>query len=566
MPRHRFSWVKEPALLAALACGACGLWLVYIMPYGLFSGDEGVKLVQSLTLLENDWQSAAIPYRGADLDPGGEHLPLRPPFVWQHEDAWYGIYSMLFTSAGALAWEAGGLRAVFLLSWLGAATALVLLARLAKRAVGPKWATAVVVATAVASPLLLYGTLNFEHTWACAAVLGCLGLLARPGSTRRVWTAAGVLLGLGAAIRPELYAFSAGVIAFSLVLWGWRWETLRRLVWVGTGAVLVGGIDVISKAMMFGSFHPNLQVSGLPPTTYQINFTRLVPLEIQGLGLVLLSGALLIGWLPAMGKVSRLAKWMAGVVLVLTWARLAWLALAAVTPSVFSDTRTIIGLFAATPLAVLGLLRGAKTDRETGGSELGAACGAAAIGFVVAVVAILIPGFIGGLELGSRYLLPAVPLLLVAGADHLRGQEGKPYRRVAIATCLPLVALSLQATFENGISTYLIRQHTSRLLSGVEETGVEDVVTRHFWIPQLLAPLYFEKRIYLYPDDELLRRMLEKGRDRVVGVDLMVGIFSGDQVKVTRDRVVMKPGHVMSYRLWPSGQSESKSIDISEGP
>ena len=551
MNRLRLSLAHQPALLTALAGAALGLWLVYLMPRGLFSGDEGVKLVQSLSLLESDWQSPAIPYPGADLDPGEDHLPLRPPFIWQHEDAWYGIYSLIYTSAAALAWEMGGLRAVFLLSWLGAATALVLLAGLAQRAVGPNWATAVVVAAALASPLLLYGTLNFEHAWACAVVLGCLSLLARPDSTRRAWFGAGALLGLGATIRPELYAFSVGVTAFALVLWGWRWATLRRLVWIGSGAALVSGIDAISRKVMFGSFHPNLQASGLPPTTYDINFTRLVPLEIQGFGLVVLAAALLIGWLPAVGKVSRLAKWLAGAALALTFARLAWLALAAVTPSRLADTRTIIGLFAATPLALLGLLRGAGTDREDGGSVLGAACGAAAIGFVVVVVAILIPGFIGGLELGSRYLLPTVPLFLIAGADYLRGQEGKLRRWVALAACLPLAALSLQASFENGISAYLIRQHSSRLLAGVEETGVDDVVTRHFWIPQLLAPLYFEKRIYLYPDDELLRRMMEKGRQRVVGVDLMVGIYSGDRVKVTRDRVVMKPGHVMSYRLWP---------------
>jgi hypothetical protein len=140
---------------------------------------------------------------------------------------------------------------------------------------------------------------------------------------------------------------------------------------------------------------------------------------------------------------------------------------------------------------------------------------------------------------------------LIAGADYLRGLEGRTYRWVAMAACLPLVALSLQATVVNGMSTYLIRQHTSRLLSGVEEAGVVDVVTRHFWIPHLLAPLYFERRIYLNPNDELLRRMMEKGRRRVVGVDLMVGIYSGDRVKVTRDRVLFKPGHVMSYRLGP---------------
>ncbi len=551
MTRHKLSLAQQTALLAALAGAALGIWLVYLMPYGLFSGDEGVKLVQSLSLLESDWQSLAIPYPGADLDPGEEHLPLQPPFVWQHENAWYGIYSLVYTSVTALAWKVGGLRAVFLWSWLGAATALVSLAWLANRAVGPRWAAGVVAATALASPLLLYGTLNFEHTWACAAALACIGLLGRPGSTSRSWFAAGALLGLGATVRPELYAFSVGVTAFSLVLWGWHWETLRRLVVVGAGTVLVTGIDLVSKAILFGSFHPNLQASGLPSTTYAINFTRLVPLDIQESGLLALAAALLVGWLPAMGKASRIAKWLAGVVLALVFSRLAWLALAAVTPSMFGDTRTVVGLFAATPLALVGLLRGCRKDPTTGGSKLGAACGAAAIGFSGAVVAIRIPGFIGGLELGSRYLLPAVPFLLIAGADYLRGLEGRTYRWVAMAACLPLVALSLQATVVNGMSTYLIRQHTSRLLSGVEEAGVVDVVTRHFWIPHLLAPLYFERRIYLNPNDELLRRMMEKGRRRVVGVDLMVGIYSGDRVKVTRDRVLFKPGHVMSYRLGP---------------
>jgi hypothetical protein len=550
MTRRRLSITRQAAWWAALGGAAVGAFLAFAMPPGLFSGDEGVKLVQSLSLLESGWQSAAIPYPGSDLDPDEEHLPLQPPFIWHHAGAWYGIYSLIYTSAAALAWATAGLRGVFLLSWLGAATTLVVLAGLATRAVGPKWAVVVVVATALATPLLLYGTLNFEHTWACAAAVGCLGLLARPGSTHWAWLGAGALLGLGAAIRPELYAFAVGVVAFSLVLWGWRRDTLVRLVFIAAGAGLVSAIDLISKALLFGSFLPNLQVSDLPPTTYEVNFTRLVPPDIRGLGISLLCAALAIGLLPAIGKPSRVAKWLGGIVVILIFAFLAWQALAAVTPSMFADNRTLIGLFAATPLAVTGLLRGVGPSRSDN-SGLAAACAAAAIAFVVAVVAVRIPGFIGGLELGSRYLLPAVPLLLIAGADYLRSQDQDLCRRLTVAASMPLAALSIQATCENGMSAYLIRQHTSRLLAAVESTGVEDVVTRHFWIPQLLGPLYFEKRLYLYPDEELLRRMMDKGRVRVVGVDLMVGIYSGDRVKVTRERVVLKPGHVMTYRLGP---------------
>jgi hypothetical protein len=80
-------------------------------------------------------------------------------------------------------------------------------------------------------------------------------------------------------------------------------------------------------------------------------------------------------------------------------------------------------------------------------------------------------------------------------------------------------------------------------------------VTRHFWIPQLMAPLYFEKRFYLYPDDKLLRRLLKRDHHRVVGVDLLVGIYASDAVDVTRQRIVLRPARVLTYRLSPAGSA-----------
>ena len=535
-------------LLVALAAAGLGIVLVFIMPRGLFSGDEGVKLLQSRALVENGWRSAAIPYPGQDIDPRQKYLPLRPPFVWEHEGSWYGVYSLTYTAATALAWALGGLRAVSLFSWSGAALGLVLLAGLAKKALGWPWATAVVVMTALATPLLLYGTLNFEHSWATALVLGCLLLLTLPEPNGRSQVIAGALLGLGAVIRPELYAFPAGIVAFCLVGWGWRRQTIRRLVFVAAGMILVTGIDLVSRALMFGSFHPNLQVGDLPATTYALNLNRLVPPEITGRGAATLAAAVLIGLMPVRGATSRVARWLAGLILVLVFGHLSWQALAAVTPSVRADTRTVIGLFGATPLALVGLLRGV-TARKSEESRLAAACAAAAAVFIVAVVAVKVRGFIGGLELGSRYLLPAAPLLLIGAADYLRRQTPGLQRGLTAAACMLLAVLSLRASLDNAVSTYVIRQDNARLVTAVRESGIEDVITRHFWIPQLMAPIYFEKRIYLNPDRRLLRRMVRAERYRVVGVDLRAGVYSGRNLRLIRGRVGLRPGRVISYRL-----------------
>ena len=552
MNRHNGLLIDRGPLLVALAAAAVGLYLVLAMPPGFFSGDEGVKLIQSRSLLENHWRSPAIPYPGADVDPRARYLPLRPPFVWQHEGSWYGVYSLLYTSVTALAWAAAGLRGVFLVSWLGAAAALLVLARLATRALGAQWATAVVALTAAGSPLLLYGTVNFEHTWAATAVLASLTLLARSHIDGRSCAGAGALLGLGAVIRPELYAFPVGIAAFGVVLWGWRPPTLRRLAWFAAGMGLVTGIDLLSKAVLFGSFHPNLAASDLPPTTYAINLTRLVPPEVGARGLAVLAAALLIGVLPARGRPSTVAKCLAGLVLMMVLAYLTWQGLAAVTPSSRADTRTLIGLFGATPLAMVGLLRGFGSNRERDRS-LAAACASAGAAFAATVVAVRIRGFIGGLELGSRYLLPVVPLFLVATADFVRQQRRGWQRAAVVLGCLLLTFVSLRATLANGVATLLIRQDSTELMAAIEESGIDDVVTRHFWIPQLMAPLYFDKRFYLYPDDKLMRRLLKRDHRQVVGVDLLVGVYASDAVEVTRQRILLQPARVLSYRLSPAG-------------
>ena len=526
----------RPAKIAALLCAAAGLVLTLALPEGVFSGDEGVKLAQSQALVHNGWRSVALPYLGSEVDPEGRYFPITPPFAWFDGSRWFGIYSFEYAAAGAVAWWLGGLRGVFLLSWLGAALALWALADLAGRTLRPRWAAAAVAAVAAGTPLLLYGTTNYEHTWGCALVFCCLALLAGPRPGTRRLLASGALLGTAFGLRPELFAFPLGVAGFALVYWGPRRRTISRLAWIAAGAAAVAGLHLLLNVVFFGSIHPGLGAADHPLTTWRLNLEKLVSPHAPAATLWIVVGALAIGLLPGRaggGRVLRagLALGVAGLLAVAVRE-----AMLAVDPAMTAGTRTLIGLFTATPLAVLGLLRGPLPRRPEG--DLAAALATTSVLFVAAVVAVKVPGFWGGLEMGSRYLLPAAPLLVIAGLEWIdRSPGGFPRLALGLGAMI-LLLVSTAATVVNTRSLHAIRQHSARLVASVAETGVDDVVAGKDWAPLVLAPLYLEKRIYSRVDDTLFRELYVRGRRRFVAVERAMNAGTAQGMRISREHVV----------------------------
>src|SRR5207302_3612710 len=104
-----------------------------------------------------------------------------------------------------------------------------------------------------------------------------------------------------------------------------------------------------------------------------------------------------------------------GAVLVLWAAVLGWKALVLGPTGI---DRTIVGLVSATPLVVLGVLRGPYVGRgQPVERRIAPACVVAAVAIAFVVYRADVEKFAGGLQFGSRYLLPLVPLLLIGAAD-----------------------------------------------------------------------------------------------------------------------------------------------------
>jgi hypothetical protein len=541
-----------------------GLALLLAMPQGFFSGDEGVKLIQSQALARSGFRSPAIDYPGEAFDPAHRHFPLVPPFRWRHAGQEYGIYSLPFAAAGAVAWLIGGLRGVLLLSWLGAALALLLTGRLARRLLGPRLGALAVAALALGSPLLLYGTLNFEHTWATALLLATVLLCATEQPEGVRLAAAGGLLGLGAAIRPELYCAAPGLCAFALIYWGASTAALRRLVILGAAAAVLTGCYLLANELLLGSVHPNMAAAGRQPKTWADNLLYFFPAFATGPaglpGWSLLVAALLAGCVPAQRPRLQRLRWAAMVCVGLATGYATVRGALLVPADAVGPRRTLAGLFAASPLLVLALARGLRSSAPGSAGRLAPACAAAGAGFAATVFLARMPGAGGHLELGSRYLLPAVPLLLVAALDGVRAAP-----RAVRATAVALLLAGLLATLVNARSTWRLRRQSSAVLQAVAQSGAGAVVTSFFWAPQLLAPIFFEQRIFAGPDLALIERLAAAGIDRVVQLHAGIAPHSGPRVRITEERVLVPPRQVVLYRIARVAPGRPPAVGAEQG-
>jgi hypothetical protein len=468
---------------------------VLAMPRGLASGDEGVKLIEA-----QSWPSRALTYPAGQMDPEGRFFPLRPPFAFRRDAKWYGLYPVPFPAVSKLAWKLGGFRGIFILPWLAAVASVALAGLLARSAL-------VAALAALTTPLLIYGTLHWEHSLAVAMVLGALLALRTPTWPRIV--VAGLLIGAGPAIRTELYCVPAAAIMFVLLAWPAR-EWWRLLV---SGAVAIG---VVVAFWLW-----NLRAVGMWDPVVLVNrgFLTNQPQKWDGFAL-LFAQAPHVWPLVALALGAGLLPGRLGIVAVL--AACAWAAGLSIRALVTNHDPTLTGFLLVSPILILGLpLR----------KNPYAAAGIALVAAMMATDLARIAGG-GGLQFGSRYLLPAAPLLLIGAVELVRGS------RLLVPTAAALALISIAATGLNVRNEAILRARNARLVAAVEQSGARDVITHLFWVPQVLAPLWSSHRIYAWSDDKLFERLLDHGITSVVRVH-------GGITELHEPKLLVQPAQVL---------------------
>jgi hypothetical protein len=515
-PPYRWKhWL--PLCVAAVMLSA----LTFTSPRGLFSGDEGMKLVQVMALADGGLFKPELRYPGEKYDPAGTAYPFKKLFYVEHNHKRYGIYPITFiapSAAGRAVFGFWGLHIFPLLCGIWACHLVALLATQATR----------------------------SKRWGSVTAL----------TSRWQLMLSGAALGFSATLRPELLAGIPAIAVFVVALRGINKNAVTQLLWAGLGAVpilaLVAAYNFYTTGYVLPSLVANLTAS---PPTDRWAMLRLLYDDRATSGatprvLLLLFALVGLAWIRV---IPRRPVLFAAAIVVGLWTFYAALALDRVTPGV-GQFRTAIGLFTTCPLLVIGLLVGVlPADRETlpddtSALRLARACALCAVALGAAIFFTNADSEVGGLQLGARHLLVVVPLLLIPTAAVCASlSRTNALTFVTIAA----FAVSLWAAKLNVVALRAVTRDNETLTTAVAKSQAKDVVTNFWWGPQVLAPLWNTHRIYR-PGGYYFLRLLENS-----GVTYVVQALGGleTQPQLTLDSVHHQRLNVMTFRFPPRAPS-----------
>jgi hypothetical protein len=536
---RRFSWGKSYAVVAAISVLVMGA-LIALSPRGFFSGDEGVKLVQVQSVAARGFTGDALIYPGERFDPDWRHFPLPPPFVVGRGTERHSIYSPLFAAVSVPGWLGGRYVGTLFVPAAGAVACALLAMHLARRAGhGPGLSAFAGVATLVFAPVAAYGATFTEHTLGVALALAAFVLVDREPPRWLHLAGAGACVGVGAILRTELLVLAPALALFCALRWGLRPALVWRLAIVGAAAAACFGAYVARNLLVLDVWNPAVLANETANrrTSLREGLPMLLPLGVRDvLGLH--------PWVPLAAAVGLGAlAWVRG------WARLVWIAAGAATlflwgwvcvagaAAIFAEKqRAWSGVVAATPLALVGVLTFGRGPRRTEGALV-----LAALVYIAGVFFTNVDKSAGGLQIGARHMLPAVPLLLI-GVLPLLAETRRFWLLVA-----PVVALSAVASAAQLKTLVRMKRFHGDIAAKVFSKKVPDVVTTFFWGGQVLAEGYADHRIYMSPGAGLLSRLRAAGVERVVQA---LGAFRREDLpRLALDVDDERDGVAVVYRL-----------------
>ncbi|MCU0305941.1 MAG: hypothetical protein MUC56_17950 [Thermoanaerobaculales bacterium] len=516
--------------LAAVACVSAAV--ASRLPAEVFwSPDEGAKLLQALSHRRGGATADAIPYGGRALDPDLSFYP-RPLHHSHPASLLSALYPQPTGDGGVrVHWPAAfpilslppfrvlGARGLYLLPLIAGLAAAAVAGALA-RGLAPGAGGLAVLAVGLASPLLFYSQLFWEHAPATALALAAVLVLACETGTSppRLLGAAALLAG-AVALRPESLLLAA-VLPLSLLTMGGdrppRPSETHRLGW----AALAGGVVLATALVCLIPWGRGALIGWLETavstTSSLVAFlgkvaTLMTPFPARladawfdldvALGPALPDGLARIGTagvvlaLAATALREPLRGWavVAGGCLVLgpsLWAL--------VSPEPYRSIHALI-LPAPYLALVAPLLRPPASAQRRPVVFLGVTVVLyLALGTVLSMTKL-----VGGLEWGSRYLLTLTALGAVAAAVGAsiygrRDGERRPRRAVVAVTVVCLVVgggFQVRGVRELVISKRALDACRLAILEADRPT-----VTDLYWLPAAVAVTFAERPVFTLRD------------------------------------------------------------------
>jgi len=470
---------RPVAIAIAVVLAAALAWGVALPP-SLFSGDEGIKLAQIQGLDATGFTDGALLYRGGDSDPKNILHPLKSAgFTYEVAGRVYGTYTLVYPALAVPIYRALGFAWVWLVSWLGLAIMLVATARIAIVVTASERVAALaVLAIGFATSAGLYASTIFEHTLAGGCLLSAIAILVGPRTPRRA-LAIGALAALAVSLRTELLVFGPSL----LLLCAWRFgKTARSYVHVAIGGATVLALFVAFNLALSAAWHPTLLASkDAAAGSFADRICHLVAATLGGWGYAAVWATLAAAVLAAILRRRARLVTALGVVVAALWIAATWRAIATM------GARPVVGLFTTAPLVALVLVWRPPARAGITSTKLLAA---AAL-FVALLVLLPKRGAIGGLELGPRYLIPVIPLFVIAALDAAR------ISKVRIACAVALALAGAAALVANARSQWSIRRLGANIVEVADQADADVVTSDVWWVAQLATPAQAERIVLI---------------------------------------------------------------------
>lgn len=506
-----------------------GLAYWFIHPLAFFTSDIGLRHLQMTQLIAHRWQSFAIDYPLAFVDPGLmlalDHVPYYQAYGFVEGEIYF-LITPFFPLLGSWLLTLLGPLSLPLLSVGGGLLCAAVIYDLARRSALPQASLAFWL-TLFGTPLLFYSVTLWDHAFASGVALLALWLVARgvdPPQPRYL-LGGGIVAAWATGQRPELHLFA---IALGVALLWASWPRWQALLWYGAGG-LMGLLPLwLFQWRWFGhplgmATAPNLlgysRPASYPVPTPPILQDELLPLIYKGRLLVFVEAgdplSLLAALLTLIGSVLLVLALRNQRRPLFTLALL--LGVGGYLAYIYLATQTLLtGVLSTLPLMALSLCypreKGAATPlyRLLYGSAL----------LYLGGMLLLWPGY-GGLQWGSRYLLALYPPLIYLALylyTHYRATLGPAWQPLLRRGWVLLLLLGLLLQGVGLYHLYRVQQERLVVKRAVGALPTPFVITNAPYAPAELSAL--EEKQFLYVQDEamlstLLSHLGERGVARV---------------------------------------------------
>ncbi len=481
-----------------------------------FISDTGLRFVQIRELIAHDWRTFAIDYAGRTFDPDLQHVPYYYAYQVVDGEIFLSV-SHFFPLVASFLYAILGRVGLTLLPVVGTVFTAVGVVKLGELG-GVGRSRFLLWGSVVATPLLFYSLTLWDHSIAAAFTVWATFVLAKGVVTqqRTFFAVAGSLLVLAFAQRVEVVVYGIAIVAALLLTSRTRLRTLFWLcagavaaavpvallhyIWVGhpAGIVFAGHIFDYGVPMRYPFVNPlSGTISGLHVTSRLLFYVQgKDPVTFIALLVVIVGSVLLIFSLRRESYRRRgsiylsFASMAAGY---LIWMFYGWhVALVGLlsTFSLFPFSFAFIegtaedGAMKTTHYAVYRLIL------------------LTAIFFVVGMAAVW-PAFGGG-QWGSRYLLPAYPLLFFLAFytyDTYSDRFQRPFKRPLFVVFYGLFFLSIMIQLI-GVRYLILHVKNGQVAprDNLAALPADVILTNKPYLTSMMSSI--EGKTFLYVEDE----------------------------------------------------------------